>query len=56
MAKCVASAFTIVIHLVMGVNFSVSAAAIDAVPILEASLTSFEVTMSKICSDLFFKN
>ena len=37
MEKCAASAFTIVIHLVMEVNFSVSAAAIDAVPVFEAS-------------------
>ena len=37
MEKCAANAFTIVIHLVMGVNFSISAAAIGAVPIFEAS-------------------
>ena len=38
MEKCAASAFVIVIHSVMGVNFFVSVVAIDAVPILEARL------------------
>ena len=37
MEKCAANAFIIVIHLMMEVNFSISAVAIDAVPILEAS-------------------
>ena len=36
MEKCAASAFVIVIHSMMVVNFSVSAVAIDAAPILEA--------------------
>ena len=37
MEKCAANAFTIVIHLMMEVSFSISAVVDVAVPILEAS-------------------